>query len=113
MVKRRSCGGKGDEIFTFRLSTPGMNEEIKQALQIVQQQERKLRRQRQAEGIAAAKARGVPFGRPRIETPANFAVIVSEWEHKRISLDTASKLCGMSSSTFFRRVREHRRKLEK
>ncbi len=68
---------------------------------------------KQAAGIAAAKKRGVRFGRPMIQLPPNFEQIVAEWESKKIPLDVALRLCGMSSSTFFRRVREYRQRFGK
>lgn len=67
-----------------------------------------LQKKRQAAGIAAAKARGVRFGRPRIETPENFGEIVVSWQDKKISLQTALQLCGMSQTTFFRRLKQYR-----
>ena len=65
-------------------------------------------RRRQAEGIAAAKAKGVTFGRPKTRVPENFEVIVKAWEDKRISADDAMEMCGLKSATFYRRVREYR-----
>lgn len=65
-------------------------------------------RQRQAEGIAAAKKRGVKFGRPEKPTPADFAKTVARWEQKQISIQDAARSCGMSESTFYRRLREYR-----
>ena len=63
--------------------------------------------QRQAEGIAAAKARGVRFGRPKIKPPDNFAALVRQWEGKKLSLAEMLKKTGFTESTFRRRVREH------
>ena len=81
---------------------------VLQILSFVAQNERESIRRRQAEGIAAAKARGVRFGRPEKEMPADFGRIVSEWQRKRISLAEALRRCGMSEATFYRRVREYR-----
>ena len=81
---------------------------VLQVLSFVAENERVNIRQRQAEGIAAAKARGVRFGRQGKELPDNFGHIVSEWEEKRISCGEATAMCGMSESTFYRRVREYR-----
>ncbi len=75
--------------------------------------ERERLRERQAEGIARARDSGVRFGRPQLKEPANFGRIVSEWESKRITVETAARLCGMSESTFFRRLREYRRRVGK
>ena len=50
--------------------------------------------QRQAEGIAAAKAKGKHMGRPTKVMPDNFGTLVKEWEHKQISLQKALEQCG-------------------
>lgn len=81
---------------------------VLQILSFVAQSERENIRKRQAEGIAAAKARGVRFGRPEIAMPADFGQIVRQWEKKEISFEDATKLCGMSGTTFYRRLREYR-----
>ena len=65
-------------------------------------------RKRQEQGIAAAKAKGVKFGRPGAQAPEEFPKIVRDWERKRISIDEALEKCGVSESTFYRRVREYR-----
>ena len=77
-------------------------------LSYVAENERMNIRQRQAEGIAAAKARGVRFGRQEKEIPADFGKIVREWEQKRLTVNEAAGRCGMSESTFYRRLREYR-----
>ena len=79
---------------------------VLQILSFVAQNERDSIKQRQADGIAAAQAKGVRFGRPEIAAPENFAGIVARWEKRRISTDEALALCGMSKATFYRRVRE-------
>ncbi len=56
--------------------------------------------QRQAEGIAAAKARGVKFGRPSQPLPDNFWDIYRQWKDKNISTAHAAEVCGMPVSTF-------------
>ena len=81
---------------------------VLQILSFVAQSERENIKKRQAEGIAAAKARGVVFGRPAIDLPKNFGDIVRSWEHKEISFDEALKLTSLSESTFYRRLREYR-----
>ena len=75
-------------------------------LSYVAENERINIRQRQAEGIAAAKARGVQFGRPRKELPENFEEICREWIGKKLSLKQAAKKCSMAESTFYDRARE-------
>lgn len=81
---------------------------VLQVLSFVAENERSNIRQRQAEGIAAAKARGVRFGRPEIQTPDQFEKIVSDWERKEIDMQEVMLQCGMSESTFYRRLRKYR-----
>ena len=64
--------------------------------------------QRQAECIAAAKARGVRFGRPIIKPPENFAVLVKQWEHGKLLIAEVLAQTGLEEATFYRRLREHR-----
>ena len=78
---------------------------VLQILSFVAQNERENIRRRQAEGIAAAKAKGIRFGRPEITTPDNFALIVSEWKEKRILFSEALQRSGLSEATFYRRLR--------
>ncbi len=72
------------------------------------QQRRREWRRRQAEGIAAAKARGVHCGRPKVSGPPNLGMIIEEWSSRRLTLEQVLTICNMSSATFFRRVREYR-----
>ncbi|MBQ7108612.1 MAG: recombinase family protein [Clostridia bacterium] len=81
---------------------------VLQILSFVAQSERENIKKRQAEGIAAAKARGVKFGRPEKMLPKDFAKIVKKWEQKRLPFSEALKLCNVSESTFYRRLREYR-----
>ena len=81
---------------------------VLQLLSFVAQNERENIRKRQADGIAAAKARGVKFGRPEKEMPANFAGLVAKWERGEVSTAEMLVLCGMSKSTFYAKVREYR-----
>ncbi len=64
---------------------------VLQVLSFVAENERQNIRQRQAEGIAAARERGVHLGRPAIEPPSNFEKIVKNWEQKEITMDEALK----------------------
>lgn len=75
-------------------------------LSYVAENERANIRQRQAEGIAAAKARGVKFGRPEVMVPDNFYEIYRKWRRKEISVKEAAKACNLAKSTFFDKVRE-------
>ena len=86
---------------------------VLQILSFVAQSERETIRKRQAEGIAAAKARGVRFGGPRKELPRNFGELVGAWENKHISTKEVLKLCGICRSTFYTRLEEHRRSCRK
>lgn len=79
-----------------------------QILSFVAQKERENIRQRQAEGIAAAKERGVRFGRPAVPAPENFPRIVSQWEEGRLPFAEVLALTGLSHGTFYRRLREYR-----
>ncbi len=81
---------------------------VLQILSFVAQNERENIRKRQEEGIAAARSKGIVFGRPIVPTPDNFSSIVHSWEYKEISLDEAASLCNMSKSTFYRRLHELR-----
>ena len=73
---------------------------VLQVLSFVAENERSNIRQRQAEGIAAAKARGVRFGRPPAPLPDNFHHLYQQWKNGKITGTTAAKLCGMPLSTF-------------
>ena len=84
---------------------------VLQLLSFVAQNERENIRKRQEQGIAAAKARGVRFGRPEIKIPDSFTDIINQLERKEISIKSALELCNMSESTFYRRLREHRARI--
>ena len=73
---------------------------VLQALSFVAENERSNIRQRQAEGIAAAKARGVRFGRPPKPLPENFQDIYCRWKAGEITGVAAAKECGMPLATF-------------
>jgi len=81
---------------------------VLQILSFVAQSERESIRKRQAEGIAAAQARHVRFGRPIQKTPANFATLVAQWERKTISLNDVLAQTGLKTATFYRRLHEYR-----
>lgn len=81
---------------------------VLQILSFVAQSERENIRKRQEQGIAAAKAKGVKFGRPEKPIPDNFGKLVSDWEKKKASFEETLKLCNMSEATFYRRLREYR-----
>lgn len=79
-----------------------------QVLSFVAENERDNIRKRQAQGIAAAKLRGVKFGRPETPVPDNFAELVKQWEKKKLPQEEILRQCNMSESTFYRRLRELR-----
>ena len=77
---------------------------VLQVLSFVAENERSNIRQRQAEGIAAAKKRGVRFGRPPQPLPENFHDVHRRWRAKQITVSEAAQECGMPRSTFFYRA---------
>lgn len=81
---------------------------VLQILSFVAQSERENIKKRQMQGIVAAKARGVRFGRPSKIVPDNFEEIIENWENKKISFKEAVTQCDMSEATFYRRVKEYR-----
>lgn len=79
---------------------------VLQLLSYVAQKEREAIRQRQAEGIAAAKARGVRFGAIPLEKPENFPNYLAAYRDKTMSARMAAKALGVSHSTFLRWAKE-------
>ena len=73
---------------------------VLQVLSFVAENERTTIRQRQAEGIAAAKAKGIHLGRPPQPLPANFHTVFQKWKKGEITGTAAAKECGMPLSTF-------------
>lgn len=73
---------------------------VLQVLSFVAENERTNIRQRQAEGIAAAKARGVHFGRPSAPLPENFDSVYKKWKAGKITGLAAAKECGMPMASF-------------
>lgn len=69
-------------------------------LSVAEEERREYRRQQQAEGIAAAKERGVQFGRSRKPLPENFEEYREAWRGGQMSLREAANACGMSHATF-------------
>jgi DNA invertase Pin-like site-specific DNA recombinase len=82
---------------------------VLQILSFVAHSERESIHKRQAEGIAAAKARGAHLGRPVTCPPDNLEAIVKQWEHGNRSLSGAIAKSGLTQATFYRRLREYRR----
>ena len=79
---------------------------VLQLLSYVVQTEQELIRQRQAEGIAAAKAQGVQFGRRPMVRPASFGLLKDQWMQNQISARAAAKQLGITHSTFLRWANE-------
>lgn len=78
---------------------------VLQLLSYVAQTERELNRQRQAEGIAAARSRGVQFGRRRIDRPENYPEVKKAWEAGELTAAQAADSLGVSRTTFFKWAR--------
>ena len=84
---------------------------VLQVLSFVAENERTNIRQRQAEGIAAAKAKGVRFGRPPVPLPPNFHDAYQRWRSKKISVSEAAQECGMPRSTFFYKAKVYEKSI--
>jgi len=77
-------------------------------LSFVAESERENIKARQQEGIAAARARGVKFGRPIKKSPENFAEVVRKWERGDILFEAVLEQTGLKTATFYNRLREFR-----
>ncbi len=80
---------------------------VLQLLSYVAQTERENIRQRQAEGIAEAQARGVRFGPERKALPEEFTVLAERWQRGEVSSRKAAGRLGVSYQTFLRRAKEY------
>ena len=83
-----------------------LSDVVLQVLSFVAENERTSIRQRQAEGILAAKARGVKFGRPPVPLPENFYEVHSAWRNQKMTLKEAACACGMPVGTFYGKARK-------
>lgn len=79
---------------------------VLQILSYVAQKERENIRARQAEGIAAAKARGVKFGRQKMAVPPNFRKVAIRWRRKEITLKEALEELKVGRTYFFKKIKE-------
>ena len=79
---------------------------VLQVLSFVAENERTSIKQRQAEGIAAAKAKGIKFGRPPLPLPDNFYEVHKDWRAKKITLKQAANACHMPVGTFYGKARK-------
>lgn len=80
---------------------------VLQILSFVAENERANIRKRQAEGIAAAKVRGVQFGRPKIVLPDDFVDIVYAWKQRELTVEDILQRYHISRTTFYRRAKEY------
>ncbi|MBQ7317322.1 MAG: recombinase family protein, partial [Phascolarctobacterium sp.] len=80
---------------------------VLQILSFVAQTEREHIRERQAQGIAAAKSRGVRFGRPAKELPSNFYEVLVKWQCHKLSSREAAKECNMPVTTFLYKAKKY------
>ena len=80
---------------------------VLQLLSYVAETERTYIKSRQAEGIAAAKARGVKFGRPELPLPDNFYEVYADWKQGKHTVKTAAMECHMPISTFFFKAKRY------
>lgn len=79
---------------------------VLQILSFVAENERETMRQRQKEGIRIAKAKGIKFGRPTIDTPDNFSKVVELYKDKKITSNEAVTMSGLTRGTFYRKMKE-------
>ena len=79
---------------------------VLQVLSFVAENVRTNTKQRQAEGIAAAKAQGIKFGRPPLPLPDNFYEVHKAWRSKKITLKQAAEACNMPVGTFYGKARK-------
>lgn len=83
---------------------------VLQILSYVAAKERENIRARQAQGIANAKAKGVPIGRPKAIRPENWDEIYQKWVNKEITAVAAMKVLGLKTNTFYKFVKEEKAK---
>ncbi len=83
-----------------------VNNILIEVLSSIAQQERETIRARQAEGIAAAKAKGKYLGRPIVQTPGNWDDVMRQWKAGAITAVKAMELTGLKRSTFYKLVKE-------
>ncbi len=106
--RRYSAAGNGLPTTHVRLDMDALGKVISdfvlQVLSLVAHSERENKRKRQAEGIAAAKANGIRFGREPKPLPQDFPEICKQWKKGLISISEAARRCGMARSTFLNRA---------
>jgi len=80
---------------------------ILQLISYMAEDERKMIKERQEEGIRIALRKGIKFGRKKIEINEKFESIYVDWKHNKITAVAAMELLGMKNNTFYRRVKEY------
>ncbi|MDY3361213.1 MAG: recombinase family protein [Clostridium celatum] len=84
-----------------------VNNILIEVLGAIAQEERVKIRQRQAEGIAAAKAKGKHLGRPKVEYPKNWSNVYTSWKDEKITAKVAMELTGLKRTTFYALVKKY------
>ena len=84
-----------------------VNNILIEVLGTIAEQERTTIRQRQADGIAAAKQKGVPLGRPKAQRPENWDEVIAEWKAGQITAAKAMELTGTKRTTFYKLVNDN------
>jgi len=82
-------------------------------IKCLEKDNRETTKKKQADGIAAAKARGVHMGRPVKKSPDNFIILAKQWENGNLSINEFMKQTGMKERTLYRRLQEHSIKKKK
>ena len=93
----------------------GDPEKTKAVIEIIekaQERESKQRKKLQADGISAAKARGVQFGRPRLKIPKNFPLIYEQCKNKTLTVTAAAKMLHMSRTSLHRMLAQYEEMLK-
>jgi DNA invertase Pin-like site-specific DNA recombinase len=81
---------------------------VLQILSWLAEQERTNIKQRQKEGIASAKSRGVKFGRPPVQKPKNFDTVYKQWKNSEITATKAMQVLGLKRNTFYKFVSQEK-----
>lgn len=82
---------------------------VLQLLSFVAENEWRNIKQRQAEEIAAAKAKGVKFGPAPMPLPEGFHEAYQLWKHKKKTISEAAEMCGMARSTFYNKAKKYKK----
>ena len=83
-----------------------VNNILIEVLGTIAEQERANIKQRQAEGIAAAKVKGVEMGRPKAQKPPNWDEVIGQWKAGEITATKAMELTGIKRTTFYKLINE-------